>query len=209
MNIIDHSQKRKMQARAVAPKCAIIHNTGQTDSERVLRYYLVGSACPNYVIDHDGTVHKIVADDKVAWHIAYSKAINALYDKGQSEWQKWRKRDGELERTANDGYYQSWVERWPGVSDPRELVGPRPNYSSVGIELMALHKPTPRVFSDEQYVALVELLSDVCGRLMISPSQRSIFGHSDADPISRFNSSGSWDPGATFDWDFVRASLKF
>ena len=208
MNIIDHTKSRTTPARLKDPHQIVVHNTGDTDAEKIVKYYTTPkSLCPHYVIEPNGTVHKIVPESCVAWHIAYNDAVAALYDQGVDVWKRWRKRNGVLEETASDAYYDTWFARWPRVTDPRTIVGAKPNYSSVGIEIVALKKPTERVFADEQYIALQELIAAISVSCQIPLSKQSVFGHSDADPISRFNSRGSWDPGPTFDWDAVYASF--
>lgn len=208
MHLTDHSHLRNMSPRGSQAQNAIIHNTGSTHADEILKYYTSPkSLCPHYVITPDGTVHKIVPEDRVAYHVAYSAAVSKLYASGPDAWKLWRKRSGALEKTVEPSYYDSWQARWPGVSDPRVIPGARPNYMSNGIELVALRKPTERVFTDEQYVALCELLADMSPRMLQPFTRSSVFGHSDADPISRFNSKGSWDPGASFDWTAVYAAL--
>lgn len=208
MKTVDHTSNKSMAARAGAASKIVIHNTGDTSETDVLAYYLKkNSSCPHYVISHDGTVHKIVPDDRVAWHVAYSDAVSSVYKRGLSEWIKWRKTSAGIERTAPDGFYDHWTRRWPSLEDPRSLLGMRPNYASIGVELLALKKPTARVFTDQQYDALIELLRDVSVRNSISLSKKTLIGHSDADPISRSNSKGSWDPGQAFDWDGLSRGL--
>ena len=208
MNIIDHTKARTTPARYKDPFQIIIHNTGDTDAAKIIKYYTTPkSLCPHYVVDPSGTIHRIVPETNVAWHIAYNDAVAALYDKGVNVWKRWRKRNGALEETASDTYYDSWFARWPNVSDPRSIAGPKPNYSSVGIELVALRKPTERVFTDEQYIALQELIAAISVSCRIPIARQSVFGHSDADPISRFNNRGSWDPGAAFDWNAIYAAF--
>lgn len=208
MNIIDHTKSRTTPARLKDPYQIVVHNTGATDAEKIIKYYTSPkSLCPHYVIEHTGTIHKIVPESNVAWHVAYNSAVAALYDKGIDVWKRWRKRSGILEETAKDGYYDTWFARWPNIKDPRMIIGPKPNYSSVGIELVALKEPTLRVFTDEQYLALQELIVAISVSSRIPLSKQSVFGHSDADPISRFNNHGSWDPGPTFDWNAIYASF--
>lgn len=208
MNIIDHTQARTTQARTRDPFQIVVHNTGGTDAAKIIKYYTMPkSLCPHYVIESSGVIHRIIPEKNVAWHIAYNDAVAALYDKGIDVWKRWRKRNGVLEETASETYYDSWFARWPRVTDPRQIIGPKPNGTSVGIELVALHTPTARVFTDEQYLALQELIAAISVSCQIPLSKNSVFGHSDADPIARFNTHGSWDPGASFDWQTLYASF--
>lgn len=210
MNIIHVRSGRVLPNRSVAASRVIVHSTGETDLAAILKFYTTpGSVCPHYVVAHDGTVHGIVPEDHVAWHVAYAADVAATYGKGLQEWQRWRMHGGKLTKSARDGYYAGWNARWPGLSDPRTLAGPRPNYMSIGIELQALDVPTARIFTDAQYTALVELTSDICKRINIVPSQRTVFGHSDADPIARSNDNGQWDPGVKFDWEAISAGVGF
>lgn len=210
MNIIDVRSARILPNRSYPASRVIVHSTGETDLAAVIKFYTSpGAVCPHYVIAHDGTINKIVPEDHVAWHVAYAPGVAATYGKGLQEWQRWRMRAGKLDMSAREGYYAAWTARWPGLEDPRTLAGPRPNYMSIGIELQALEAPTRRIFTDAQYAALVELTSDICKRLSIVPSQRTVFGHSDADPIARSNDRGQWDPGALFDWHTVSAGVGF
>lgn len=210
MNIIDVHSGRLLPVRSGHASRVIVHSTGETDLAAIIKFYTTpNSVCPHYVIAHDGTISKIVPEDRVAWHVAYDGAVAALYAKGAQEWQRWRMRAGKPDRSAPDGYYAGWIARWPGVDDPRTLAGARPNYMSIGIELQALELPTPRIFTDAQYVALTELTADICKRLSIVPSRSTVFGHSDADPIARSNDKGQWDPGALFDWQSVGRDLGF
>lgn len=210
MNIVDVRSGRLLPVRSGAASRVIVHSTGETDLDAIIKFYTTpNSVCPHYVIAHNGTINRIVPEDRVAWHVAYDPAVAALYAKGMHEWQRWRMRAGKPDRSASDGYYAAWTARWPSVSDPRTLAGPRPNYMSIGIELQALEHPTPRIFTDAQYAALVELTADICKRLGIVPAHGTVFGHSDADPIARSNDRGQWDPGALFDWRYVGGSLGF
>lgn len=205
--------RRPAPRRPKPPSCYIFHTTGEPDFDKVLRYYREGELGPHYLIDLDGTVFRLVPEDRVAWHAKIEPAEAGLYLGGWSSWRGWvwppgakapqRAAPVELEGGAFRGYLP-WRRRWPGKESPLELAaGARPNYSSVGVELLQPRRPGARIFTDEQYASARELFLEGAARHGFPAEPARALGHSDVSPMRRSRASGGWDPGQGFDWSRV------
>jgi N-acetyl-anhydromuramyl-L-alanine amidase AmpD len=203
--VIDTPTRRELPRRPGKPIAVVIHGTGQTDLDKCIAWYTNPQGLqPHYMIAATGTVRRFVAEDHVAYHAALVKEEIALYRQGWQEWSTWAWRLGGPVHTGQEfGGYRSWRDQWQSkASSPLDLAtGERPNLTSIGIEVQSLAKPTPRVFNDEQYAALAELLFDVCRRNSIPLMRERVLGHFDVSPMRRANERGSFDPGERFDWN--------
>ena len=205
MNFIEHKHNRILPRRINNATHIILHATGETNLDAIIRFYCSpGAVCPHYIISYNGDIHAIISEDSIAWHTAYSTAHTELYKLGFSEWSKWRIKSGALEKSAKSDFYAQWHARWPDIDDPRNLCSSKPNFSSIGIEMQSLENPTDKIFTPQQYATLTHLLKSISLRRFINLNKNSVLGHSDVDPISRFN----WDPGSKFDWNFVYSSFN-
>ena len=136
----------------------------------------------HYVIDHDGTIHAVVPENRVSWHAGWGRA-------GRRRWASW---------TAPKWWSDVWG-RW-NAKTPADLLpngAVDPNQVYIGVELLGNEPPR---FTPAQYDALARLVVDIARRHRVTipsaPSPR-LLGHEDVEPTSlRSNRFGGWDPGA-------------
>jgi N-acetyl-anhydromuramyl-L-alanine amidase AmpD len=207
MLIIDTPTRRALPWRTGPVRAVVIHATGETDLDRCIAWYTNPSGLqPHYFITATGTIRRIVDEKRIAYHAAIERAEAELYRAGWSTWSRhvWRDR-APVDIGVEFSGYSSWREQWRSgagaLESPLDLVtGEKPNAVSLGIEVQSLEKPTPQLFAPEQYIALLELLDDVCARHKIPRDRRHILGHYDVSPMRRSTVRGSFDPGERFDW---------
>lgn len=206
VQIIGALTQRQLPKRTHPIEAVIVHTTGDTDLDKILRFYESPDGLqPHYVIDVDGVIRRIVMEDHIAWHCKIDPAEARLYQLGYSEWSTWTWRYDRPVHLGNEfPGYRFWRADWAGMESPLELVtGSHPNSSSIGIELQQPDKPTADVFTDAQYDALTALLQDVHEREGVPLDRRHLLGHSDCSPMRRCNAAGGWDPGQRFSWNRV------
>lgn len=153
---------------------------------------------PHYVIGHDGTLVQIADDRERARHAGVDKAERAAY------------LDGTWIRKLNPAAVQRWRDKWPGVKSPSHLYPSKsPNEDYLGVELIPLNSQGDNgtLFTPAQYIALAELIDDIQDRY--GQTLKSLVGHEDLEPLTRWNSGGGWDPGALraqpfFRWDLIK-----
>lgn len=194
----------------------VIHNTGDSDLDKVLNYY-GGSdekVNPHFLIETTGLVRCFAEPDTVAYHCKLWPEEKAAYAHGYGHWSRfgWDRKTKKLivqgEELSN---YEPWRLAWPTLRSPLEHpTGSFPNGTSIGIELL---KPldtqrTPDLFVDAQYEALALLVRDVCERLEIPEERRNILGHYDVSPITRSDIRGGYDPGHEFNWSRLFKTLR-
>jgi N-acetyl-anhydromuramyl-L-alanine amidase AmpD len=156
---------------------------------------------PHYLISRDGAVVQYVELERIAYHVGLSERDTAAYEAGLDVWTR-RKGDSVI-GVPYEGYAE-WQARWPGKASPLELPsGAHPNGRSVGIEMLS----EAGACTDEQYVALLELLGLISAQLQLVLTRDNLYGHFDANPITRVNSRGGTDPGPYFQWDRVYSAL--
>ncbi len=208
MTTIENLSPYKHPDRKSSPKCFILHTTGETHLDKILEYYTGPSGiAPHYMIDYDGTIHKIVDPDRVAYHAGITQIQAAAYRAGFASW------------AGIYSGYVTWATRWSfgpsaltgtdstprtrNLASPLNLIsGASPNRASIGIELRApvhMHED----FTNEQYSSLIALLLDQGTKYLITLCRDTILGHYDVNPIARCNDNGDRDPGHIFDWDRV------
>jgi len=193
-DLVDHPQDVDDRTK-VTPFGVCIHTTGRgvpalakklgTDPLAVAVdiYCAPGANFPHYVISGEGTILQVADERERARHAGINRIDRALYASGE-----WR-------RKISPAGLRLWMQRWPGVRSPLQLFPSRSvNDDYLGIELI----PRPdATFSSEQYEALSELLHDVQTRHGIVLKGARLVGHEDLEPLSRMDSKGGWDPGAT------------
>lgn len=206
VQIIGALTRRKLPQRTQPIAAVVVHTTGDTDIEKILRFYQADDGLqPHYVIDVAGTVRRCAWEHQVAYHCKIDPAEARLYQLGYQEWSTWVWRDERPVHVGNEFTgYRFWHAQWSGLQSPLELVtGAHPNSSSIGIELQQPAKPGADIFTDAQYAALAALLLDIHEREGVPLDRRHLLGHSDCSPMRRCNSTGSWDPGQRFSWNRV------
>lgn len=215
VQIIGALTARKLPPRSGPPRAIVVHTTGDTDLDKILRWYRSAEGLqPHYVIAVDGTIYRIAGEDLIAWHAKIDAAEARLYQRGYTEWSCWTwplSASAPVHVGHEFSGYRTWRDSWPGLQSPLELVtGEHPNSVSVGIELQQPVKPGPGIFAGAQYEALAALLVDVGDRNRIPLDRQHVLGHSDCSPMRRSTAAGGWDPGVGFDynrlWDLVRTA---
>lgn len=202
---IDTSTRRVLPVRVGKPVACVIHTTGETDLDKILRFYQDEDGLqPHYMIEIGGTVRRIVGEDHIAYHCKIDPHEARLYSMGPETWRTWDwHNDAPRHLGIEATNYAEWFRTWEpaGLKSPLELVtGDHPNSKSVGIELQQPSEPTKDIFTDEQYSSLAFLLNDVAERNGIAISRSTVLGHYDCSPMRRSTARGNWDPGAGFNW---------
>jgi N-acetyl-anhydromuramyl-L-alanine amidase AmpD len=208
---------RKLPQRTLPIKAFVVHTTGDTDLDKIMRWYRSADGLqPHLVIALDGTVYRVVMEDHVAWHAKIEPLEARLYQRGYAEWSCWTwplGKNGPIHIGQEFSGYRGWRDTWraAGLQSPLELVtGDHPNSCSIGCELQQPEKPGPGIFTPAQYQSLAGLLVDVHERIGLPLDRRHVLGHSDVSPMRRSTAAGGWDPGVSFDWnrlwDLVRAA---
>lgn len=215
LNIEQWPTARDLPARKDPPRCFIIHGTGATSARKILAYYQSADGlCPHYVINTDGTIYQTADEGLIAYHAATPENERALYRMGWQNWSRfvWNSKTNTAEHIGGEFTgYRGWRETWfdRGYQSPLDLIpGGYTNARTIGIELVSLPKPTPRVFCPVQYQALAELLNERGKANGIPINRETVLGHSDVNPLRRCNERGSWDPGPVdynHLWDLVTA----
>lgn len=210
-SVVADPTQRALPYRTAAIGCIVVHTTGDTDWAAILRFYTDAQGFqPHYAIEQDGTIHQIVDEDVVAFHVGMSNTEIGHYQQGYNHWSHIRATQNQgtwsyTDTGAELANYGTWRDTWLSapVQSPLDLAtGANPNSVSVGIELEAPENAerTPDIFSDAQYDALIRLLASISTRNSLSIDRAHILGHYDANPFNRSNASGGWDPGEAFNW---------
>lgn len=214
MNIEQAHTARTLPPRHGAPKCFIVHGTGQTEIKSILKFYQsVDGLCPHYVIGVDGRVFEVATENLVAYHAATLENERALYRMGYHNWSQFVWKDDQPIHIGNEfPGYRGWREAWfdRGYQSPLDLMpAGKTNAATIGIELVTPKSPSKKLYQPAQYEALAELLVARGAANGIPINRETVLGHSDVNPLRRCNEAGSWDPGYKFDynhlWDLVTA----
>jgi len=202
--LIDNKKtKYKHPSRKLDINCIIIHSTGSTNLDKVDKYYTDNEhgVCPHFLILRSGRINQYIDLDHTAYHVGFSDAQKKLYQQGKAKWTLfWN------DTTLPCPYigYDEWFARWSNYQSPLELPsGDRPNSRSIGIEMLSEGGNC----TDEQYLALQELLLKTAEDIQLEISPNNVYGHYDANPIARVNKHGGTDPGKLFDWNRLYQSL--
>lgn len=211
MQLVKNLSPVKRPRRDKPITCQVVHTTGDTDLEKIVRYYLK-TIGPHFLIDYDGTITQFVETDRVAWHCGFQgdgpDNEGELYEKG---WEVWSRRIDKSPWKVEDPYpgYETWRKRWPDFQSPIELVSGRyPNFVSIGIEVREPERRQPAKFFDAQYEALAELLKFNAANHQLILDRDHVLGHYDVNPIARCGPEGDRDPGEAFDWARIQSMLK-
>lgn len=222
----------KMTAgRSSPPTHVVCHITGTDDFDKVRDEFL-SSASAHYVIDKNGVLFQFVEEENQAWHAGIKSTVQAQYDKPGTGWRKllyhfgWTSYpagsvwlDGNLypvhsrpEATfvarpdgAEWDHYRYFQERWGEAAKPVNYeVSKRPNDYGIAIEILSVgHRtPSPSAYTEQMYVTLSALVSDICARHAIPQRKGRVVGHEDVNPVQRWG----WDPNQGFDWSRVWAA---
>lgn len=205
---IDYPTRRILPARAAKPKAFVVHTTGETDLDKILRFYTDEDGFqPHMLIEVSGVRRRIVPADHIAYHCKIDPAEARLYQRGYSEWCEWVwKNDQPVHMGTEFTGYRAWRDTWrtQGLSSPLDLItGAHPNAVSFGIELQAPSTPGPDIFTDDQYRSLAEALGDEGERYGIPLDRKHVLGHYDCSPMRRSTAKGGWDPGDAFKWNRI------
>ena len=213
VTVVASPTQRALPYRQATIGCVVLHTTGDTDWTKILRFYDGAQGFqPHYAIEQDGTVHQIVDEDVVAFHVGLSRVEQGYYAQGYAAWSKVHAQHDDATDAwtytvtgAELSNYHTWRDTWhtQGIESPLDLpTGAVPNAASVGIELQAPTdvERTADIFSDAQYAALTVLLASVAARNGIALDRSHVLGHYDANPFNRSNAHGGWDPGEAFNW---------
>ena len=125
----------------------------------------------HYIIDREGTVYCYIPEDRTAWHA------------GVGTW-----KDDE-KYTNKMNLYSIGIEL-VGIGSAKDmsLYLTKAQYNKLDKSL--------RGFTDAQYTALSELLTDICERNHIPMDREHIIGHEEFNPKKN-------DPGELFDWSRI------
>lgn len=218
VQIIGALTQRQLPQRSMPIIGHVIHTTGDTDLDKILRWYEGPNGLqPHYMIALDGVIRRFVFDDHIAWHCKIEPLEARLYQRGYAEWSCWNwplGKDAPVHVGQEFAGYRMWRETWGSrFQSPLEMVtGDHPNSLTIGIELQQPEKPTADIFTDVQYDRLAALLVDSSARNPRATLDREhVLGHGDVSPMRRTVEAGPWDPGRSFNWnrlwDLVRAKV--
>lgn len=200
--------------RGVVTKAA---RAGVPAIEMALAYYQRAAFSAHYVIDYDGALYQLTADDRRVQHVGLTAADREAYLSGA-----WQQR---ISRATS----KLWRDRWPYVLSPAHLYPSRaPNSDFVGVELLPLAKADGGLwYTSEQHRTAGRLYADLAARhrwpeclidgwrLLVggwyawtARSPVRLLCHEDLSPLTRWDRGGGWDPGALraaprLDWGWV------
>lgn len=218
MDIIDYPTKRVLPQRTAGVKAIILHTTGETDLDKILKFYNADWGYqPHYFIEVTGAVRRCVAENLIAYHCAIKPLEQTAYKRGWAYWSMQEWKDDNTAQPYGRFFpgYTGWNNKWRsrGLESPLDLVtGNMPNSVSLGIEMQQPTDAllTPDIFTDEQYASLNELLQDRMSFYRIPVDDGHLLGHYDVSPMRRTNAKtpNGWDPGGKFNWDRVFTALR-
>ena len=218
MKIVQLPSKVGHRGRRKPLVCHIIHTTGDTDHDKIVRYYQADGTNhqgigPHYYIAYDGTIYQFVPESEVAYHAGYTgdgdDNQKAIYEKGREVWTRRINEAPWILKTPFVGY-NTWFQRWGDEhQSPLTLVtAGAPNDSSIGIEIQEPEHRQPEKFFDAQYISLIELLKTSAARNGLLLDRKHVLGHYDVNPIVRAGKDGDRDPGEAFNWQRVLSTLR-
>jgi hypothetical protein len=210
--------ERDFSQRRIPAQYVVVHTTGagivqkafdnnKKSAQEVARY-----ACSYYarsgnnvsthlLIDWDGLVWQVLPLTVRGWHAGWKAKVKDLYS--STEWQRWsHPLGGSLTQQAPSGSYQAWKDRFPELSSPKDLLpagADSPNSGSISVDLLAVAAGGP--WTDAQKDTLNSLTLELCERMNVPRSDRTVLAHSFLDPMRRMTKKrGSevleeaWDP---------------
>ena len=207
--------RRDLPSRTKAVTALVVHTTGSGIIGKALKanadpldyaadyYARPKSYASHYLIGYDGTIVGTVPENLVAYHAGVGKGRRKLYAKGD-DWRRFIAKGRELVDTGEpQGRYDDWVERWPGLTSPLELLdGPSVNGQTIGLDLLAplpgeRHPTTQIMWARALVIDLVDRyhLGTVAGSSVdeLEIPKGVLLRHSDVDPITRSSKRGGWD----------------
>ncbi len=208
IDILEYPTQRVLPARQEPIAAVVIHTTGETDLDRILKFYTDPLGLqPHFLVEVTGTIRRIVKESLVAYHAKIEDDEARKYVLGYEGWSHyvW---SGTSAFDFGSEYpgYREWRDKWVsgGKQSPIDLVtGRHPNACSIGIELQQPTDDlkTADIFLDVQYEQLASLLADIWQRQKIPLTHETVLGHYDVSPMRRCTVHGSWDPGQNFAWN--------
>lgn len=184
--------------------------------EVALAFYQRAEFSAHYVVDYDGALYQITADDRRVQHVGLEAEDRLAY------------LDGTWLRRVSPAAAKLWRARWPFHRSPAHLYPSRaPNTDFVAVELLPLAKAEKGGlwYTAAQHDAVGELAADLArrhrwpsywldgwsGRAWASALLPSLVAHEDLSPLTRFDRQGGWDPGQLravprLDWAAVVAA---
>lgn len=214
MIVVDSLLALMPTKRATPVAAVILHQTGETDLDKIIRYYTSNAdrIAPHYMVEVHGSVRRFVTEDRIAYHAKIDPQEAQLYSRGYQEWSTWEWSNGKPEpRGLELSNYVQWREQWRrrGYQSPLDLVTrSRPNALSVGIEIQKPLYPTKKFFEAPQYKAAAELVFEVCKRHKLPVDREHVLIHYDVSPMRRSNKQGSWDPPSSFDYNLLWDEMR-
>ncbi len=130
----------------------------------------------NYIIDRDGTVYCWIPEQRAAWHA------------GEGTWLDNEKYENKMNK------YSIGIEMLAigSKKDMKQYLTSR-EYNSLPKEILG--------YTEAQYEALTQLLTDITDRCNIPCDRQHILGHEEYKPEKS-------DPGELFDWDRIMKELN-
>jgi N-acetyl-anhydromuramyl-L-alanine amidase AmpD len=128
MNVIEFPTKRQLPARNLPIRAVIVHTTGDTDLQKILNFYQSPDGYqPHYMIESDGDIRRIVAEDHVAWHAAIQANEAAAYQRGFAHWSAMRWSSDQNDVEPFGGFFPGFAT-WKATrhqlpKDRRHLLG--------------------------------------------------------------------------------------
>lgn len=216
MTFVDSYLSRLPVQRATSPVAIIIHQTGETDLDKIIKYYTTNTSriAPHYMVEWHGSVRRFVPEERRANHCAMPSEEAKLYAKGYDVWSRWlwdHKSNRPMPASGEQPNYAAWKKQWHdrGRQSPLELVTrDNPNGLSIGIEVQRPLYLTDKFFSSEQYEVLSQLVSDTCRRHGIPVARDRVLTHSDVCPLRRTNNKGPNDPPLSFDYNLLWSGMR-
>ncbi|MBR7165823.1 MAG: N-acetylmuramoyl-L-alanine amidase [Clostridia bacterium] len=170
--------------REEEPQFVMIHFTSAValtpedpyNMERIRSVFVENEVSTHYILDREGKITCYVPESLVAWHA------------GKGTW-----RDDPLYENRMNWYAIGIEIAAMGSKEDMSLYLTPEEYDGI---------PSSQIgFTDAQYSALSQLVSDICLRHGIPMDREHIIGHEEYSPTKN-------DPGELFSWDRLMASLS-
>lgn len=147
------------------------HRNDPYNMEYVRQTFIDADVSIHYIVDRDGTVYCYVPEDRTAWHA------------GKGEWLN-------EERFTNKMNLYSIGIELVGIGSMEDMAPylTKKEYKALDETLLG--------FTDAQYDAVKDLVTDICRRNDIPLDREHIIGHEEYNPNKN-------DPGELFDWSRI------
>ncbi|MBR3837662.1 MAG: N-acetylmuramoyl-L-alanine amidase [Clostridia bacterium] len=170
--------------REEEPKFVMIHFTSAValtpedpyNMERIRSIFVENEVSTHYIVDREGTVTCYIPETMVAWHA------------GKGTWQ-----ENPLYENRMNQYAIGIEIAAMGSKEDMSLYLTPQEYDEI--------PPSQIGFTDAQYSALSQLVSDICYRHGIPMDREHIIGHEEYSLAKN-------DPGELFSWDRLLSSLS-